>query len=88
MNGKAPGIAPTKTANGLINFIGVYIAVYIKIETAASMATLILIKYINKTPIKAVIIAKNNAVFLVISFFGRGLFLVLIISLSKSFSII
>ena len=57
-------------------------------DRAAKIATLIFIKYIKIKPIKAELIAKKSAVFWVISFLGKGRFIVLDISLSKSFSII
>ena len=88
IKGKAPGIAPIKTENGLTNFIGVYNATYRNKEMDASIATFILIKYIKKIPNSEHIIAINNAKICEISFFGSGRFLVLAINLSKSFSII
>ena len=63
-------------------------AVERNIEIAARIATLIFIKYININPITHEAIAKNKASFGVISFFGKGRFCVLFISLSKSLSII
>ena len=88
IKGKAPGIAPINTDNGLINFIGVYTAVYRNNEMDAKIATLTLIKYIKKIPNSENITAINNAKLCEISFFGSGRFFVLAINLSKSFSII
>ena len=88
MKGKAPGIAPTKTDKGVTNFSGVYTEVYKKIDTAASSATFELIIYNMNNPIIVDNTAKTKAVFTEILFVGSGLFLVLTIKASKSFSII
>ena len=57
-------------------------------DAAAKIATLMFIRYIKTIPKTPVVIASNNAVFILILFLGSGRFLVLVINLSKSLSMI
>jgi hypothetical protein len=83
----APGIAPTNTANGDTGFKGVYAQVYKNIEIAPKRALFGLIPYNMPSPTMVNIIAKIIAVVLDILPVGRGLFIVLFIKESVSFSI-